>query len=98
MLRPLTIIPMLIAAHSPAPESHATGRCFEWSIAAPIVKKEGLATVEKLTRLAHIKRVGDVLRAKLCEEQGAFSYRLVVRDPKGRLRILMVDARHPFER
>ena len=98
MLRLLTIVAIFVPVQSPAIDVRASGKCLDWSVAAPIVKKQGLATVQQLTRLARQKKVGDILRAKLCEDRGVFTYRLVVRDPKGRLRILTVDASRPFER
>lgn len=71
----------------------------DWSVAAPIVYKEKLVTVEALSRLAADKISGSVIvRTALCEENGAFSYRIVVRDGRGRLSSHKVDARAPFER
>jgi len=70
----------------------------DWSIAAPIVRKEGLATVETLARRAQTKISGDIVKTTLCEEKGSFIYRLLIRDPKGRLTYKTVDARSPFGR
>jgi uncharacterized membrane protein YkoI len=71
----------------------------DWSIAAPIVHREKLTTVEALSRLAAAKVSGSsIVRTALCEENGAFSYRIVVRDDHGRLSSHTVDARTPFAR
>jgi uncharacterized membrane protein YkoI len=70
----------------------------DWSEAAPIVHKEKLATVEALSRLAADKLPGSIVKTTLCEERGAFVYRLVLRDAHGRLSNHIVDARAPFGR
>ncbi len=68
----------------------------DWSIAAPIVHKEKLATVEVLARLAQGQIAGSIVKTTLCEENGGFVYRLVIREPAGRLVNRTVDARLPF--
>lgn len=82
------------------PHSFATPACIaDWSIAAPIVHREKLAAVEALSRIAAEKISGSVIvRTALCEENGAFFYRIVTRDAHGRLSTLSVDARTPFGR
>lgn len=71
----------------------------DWSIAAPIVHKEKLTTVEALSRIAADKMVGSaIVRTALCEEEGVFSYRIIMRDAQGRLSTHTVDARAPFNR
>ena len=71
----------------------------DWSIAAPIVHKEKLTTVEALSAIASDRLSGSVIvRTALCEEQGAFSYRIIMRDAQGRLSTHIVDARAPFAR
>jgi uncharacterized membrane protein YkoI len=71
----------------------------DWSIAAPIVYREKLVTVEALSRIAADRISGSsIVRTALCEENGAFSYRIVVRDDHGRLSSHTVDARAPFRR
>jgi uncharacterized membrane protein YkoI len=93
MLR-ITSAVVLVAAGFQA--AAAAGCYADWSVAAPIVRKEGLATVETLARRAQSKISGDIVKTTLCEEKGGFVYRLVVRDPKGRLSNRTVDARAPF--
>ncbi len=76
------------------------GACIaDWSVAAPIVHKEKLVTVEALSRIAADKISGSVIvRTALCEDNGAFFYRIVMRDAHGRLSTHSVDARVPFAR
>lgn len=95
MLRILSIAALLAAAGSY--ESAIAGDCYaDWSVAAPIVRKEGLATVETLSAQARAKLSGDIVKTTLCEEKGGFVYRLVIRDPKGGYKSKTVDARMPF--
>ena len=86
----------LFAATASAP-AHAA--CIpDWSIAAPIVHKEGLTTVETLSRMTAEKLSENIVKTTLCEENGVFVYRIVVRDGEGRLRSRTLDARAPFAR
>lgn len=84
--------------------SHATGgagaACItDWSVAAPIVQQEKLVSVETLSRIAADKVAGSsIVRTTLCKESGAFFYRIVMRDGRGRLFVRSVDARAPFGR
>ena len=73
--------------------------CFaDWSVAAPIVRREKLLSVEQLNELARSRIAGDLLRTTLCEDGGRFVYRLLVRDAKGVIQSMVVDARRPFDR
>jgi hypothetical protein len=91
-----SILAFAIGAAAPA---QAGETCIDdWSVAAGVVRKEGLATVEQLSQLAKKSGVGDIVRTTLCEGAGAFTYRIVVRDGKGQLKSLTVDARKPFTR
>lgn len=81
------------------PVNAGGGRCYaDWSVAAPIVKQEGLVSVETLTKRAKTKISGEIVRTTLCEEHGEFVYRLVVKEPSGRLASRTVNARAPFGR
>lgn len=72
--------------------------CFpDWSVAAPVVQREGLVPVEELTQRAQGRMPGSIVKTNLCRENGRYVYRLVVREPSGRLARFAVDARHPFE-
>jgi invasion protein IalB len=68
----------------------------DWSTAIPIVQREALAAVREVHAQARVHKVGDVVRVTLCTEQGRFVYRLVVREPQGRVVPMTVDARRPF--
>ncbi len=95
MLRIITGVLLLAAGFQTA----AGAGCYaDWSVAAPIVRKEGLATVETLARRAQAKISGDIVKTTLCEEKGGFVYRLLIRDAGGRLSNKTVDARAPFAR
>ena len=77
----------------------ATDACIaDWSDAASIVHRNKLTTVEALSRLAAGELPGAIVKTTLCEEKGSFVYRLVVRDPQGKLSAHTVDARAPFGR
>jgi len=77
----------------------ATAACFpDWSIAAPIVHREKLATVEALSTIAATQIPGSIVKTTLCEENGIFVYRIVVREGDGKLTSRTVDARSPFGR
>jgi uncharacterized membrane protein YkoI len=93
------IIFSLIAITATLPRADATDGCIaDWSIAAPIVYKEKLTTVEALSQLAEAKLPGSIVKTTLCEENGSYVYRLVLRDAQGRLSSRTVDARAPFDR
>jgi uncharacterized membrane protein YkoI len=70
----------------------------DWSVAAPIVREEGLVTVEQLSVAARANLKGDIVKTTLCRERGEYVFRLVVKSLNGQLRGLTVDARRPFER
>ena len=100
MFRP-AVIALCLAYASVLPRMGAAAveNCIaDWSIAAPIVRKEGLASVEKLAELARANGVGTIVRTMLCEDNGGFVYKLVTREPKGQVKTLTVDARRPFMR
>jgi uncharacterized membrane protein YkoI len=82
----------VVLATSPA---QAAGCYADWSEAAPIVMKEGLTTIEVLAQTARAKISGDIVKTTLCEENGGFVYRLLIREPAGRLVNRTVDARLP---
>ncbi|CAN1725118.1 exported protein of unknown function [Hyphomicrobium sp. 1Nfss2.1] len=89
----------LLACISPLASSADRTCITDWSIAAPIVHKEKLTTVEALSRIASDRLSGSVIvRTALCEERGEFAYRIIMRDAQGRLSTHIVDARTPFAR
>jgi hypothetical protein len=84
---------------------HATGAdastpadsCYAaWSDAAPVVQRESLTAVRDIHAQARQRNLGDVVRVTLCTQEGRFVYRLIVREPRGRVVPLTVDARQPF--
>jgi hypothetical protein len=72
-------------------------KCFaSWSEAETVARKEALVAVEQVSTLARSSMSGaEVVKTTLCEEDGRFVYRLVVRDG-GQLKTVNVDARKPF--
>ncbi len=87
-----TLVATTSARASAPPDS-----CFAaWSDAAPVVQREALTAVRDLHAQARQRNLGDVVRVTLCTQDGRFVYRLIVREPKGRVVPLTVDARHPF--
>lgn len=90
----LTTVAITLAPAAPrAEDCHA-----DWAEALDVIKREKLVTMEQLSTQARARDAGDILRTTLCVVQGRFVYRLVVRDRKGQLKNLIVDARKPFER
>lgn len=76
----------------------AASRCInDWSEAAPIVRREGLYTVEKLATEARGKIKGTIIKTTLCQDDATWVFRLIVR-VKGNLRMMTVDAKSPFPR
>jgi uncharacterized membrane protein YkoI len=70
----------------------------DWSVAAPIVRKEGLVTVEQLSTLARSRLSGEIVKTALCEQKGGYVFRLLVKGMNGQLKNVTVDAKAPFER
>jgi uncharacterized membrane protein YkoI len=72
--------------------------CFtDWSVAAPIVKKEGLVSVERLSDLVRAKLKAHIIKATLCSKDGGYVFHVVIRPEKGKMRTITVNARKPFE-
>ncbi len=98
-MHPIATSLIFVASICSSASLAATTCITDWSIAAPIVHKEKLTTVEALSRIAAGKLSGRVIvRTTLCEENGVFSYRVVMRDGQGRLSTHTLDARAPFGR
>lgn len=97
---PMRLIAVSLVASAVAlPPVGATDTCIaDWSIAAPIVHAQGLTTVEALSRIAAAELPGIIVKTTLCEENGAYVYRILVRDTGGKLTTRTVDARAPFAR
>lgn len=77
----------------------AADKCYaDWSDAGPIVRSEGLVAVKDVHELARRHKIGDLVKVTLCEEKARFVYRVVVREPNGRIVAMTTDARKPFDR
>jgi hypothetical protein len=86
-------------ALSPAPAAIGQSvRCFEdWSDAAPIVRDNNLVAARDLQKWVRKRLKGKVIRVTLCQDGERYIYRLLVREPKGRIRNRTVDAKGPLE-
>ncbi len=71
-------------------------KCYEWSDAAVIVRREKLASAKDVHEQSRSRLDGELLRITLCEEKGHFVYKLIVQEGGGKVRHLTVDARAPF--
>ena len=96
-LRHVSALVVLVLVGSPSAFG-GDGSCFtDWSDAAPIVARERLTAARDVQELARSRLSGDLIRITLCREEAGFVYRLLMRDAKGRMNNLVVDARRPFE-
>lgn len=87
----------LVLAATACGRGALAGECFaDWSVASPIVKKEGLLSVEELTPLVKRRMNGDVVKVTLCQEGSGYVFRLVIKDGSGNLKTVTVDAKNPF--
>lgn len=64
----------------------------DWGAAGEIVRREGLRTVEQLAQASPQQLKGEIVRATLCQDGGAYVYRLVVRASNGQLRNVVLTA------
>jgi uncharacterized membrane protein YkoI len=70
----------------------------DWTAARQIVSAQNLLTVEQLADHAGDQiQGGQIIKTTLCYENGSYIYRLVVRDPKGQLKSVAIDARGPVK-
>lgn len=97
LMKPVLVILAAALQALPAP-AHAAGCFDDWSDAAPIMLREKLLGTRELHEQARRHLHGDLIRITLCQEGPRYTYRLLVRDPLGRLTAVTVDARHPFDR
>ncbi|MGI9479196.1 MAG: PepSY domain-containing protein [Hyphomicrobiaceae bacterium] len=67
----------------------------DWAQAATIVQKRKMVDVAKLSKLAKQKFDGRIMSARLCTNNGAYFYRLVIRRNDGRMQRVKVDAQNP---
>jgi hypothetical protein len=88
-----------LLALSPAPAAVGQSmRCYDdWSDAAPIVLRENLIPTRDLQFWVRKRLKGKVIRVTLCQDGERYVYRVLVREPKGRIRNRMIEARGPLD-
>jgi hypothetical protein len=101
LLATLALLTGLVPAHAVAAEPP----CYaDWSDAAPVVARERLVAASEMQELARRRLAGELVRITLCRldagrgGEAQFVYRIVMRDGRGRITNMTVDARRPFER
>jgi uncharacterized membrane protein YkoI len=95
----LVLVASLLTALPAAAAPAEPGSCFEdWSDAAPVVLEEQLLPTRQVHEQARHRLAGDIVSITLCQQDQRFVYRLLLRDPQGRLNTVTIDARHPFDR
>ena len=97
MLRLTAAIVIAAAAGLNAGPVKAADCYADWAAASQIVKTENLLTVEQLPSVAADQIQGQIVKTKLCRENGGYVYRLVVRDPKGQMKSVAIGARGPVK-
>lgn len=91
------VVAVLATAAPLAWPAVAAGKCYsDWSVAAPIVRREGLVTVEELSTQLRGRYPGELVKATLCEGGEGYAFRLVIREVNGQLRSLELNAKRPF--
>lgn len=93
----LSMFAAVVAAATTGP-SAAPNRCYaDWSDAAELVRQEGLVGVDELSRLARTRLDSEVVKMTLCRDGERYVYRVVLKVQRGTMRVVIVDARQPFE-
>lgn len=64
----------------------------DWGIAAEIVRSRKLLTVGELSSGAARAIPGQIVKTTLCKDGDDYIYKLVVRDGKGALKTIVLDA------
>ena len=73
--------------------SEPSNICFaNWSDAAPIVARERLLAAREIQAMSRRRRSGEVVRITLCREDTGYVYLLLLRDDRGRISNLKIDA------
>lgn len=97
VLQPISILIALVMSLTWTVPAGSAETCIaDWALAAPILAREKLVTIEQLSPQMRARGAGDIIRSSLCDEKGRYFFRLVVRDQNGKVTHLMVDARRPF--
>lgn len=97
LVKPVLVV-LATALPAQAAPAKAAGCFDDWSDAAPVMLKEGLVGTRELHEQARQHLAGDLISITLCQEGPRYIYRLLMRDPHGRLTAVTVDARRPFDR
>lgn len=93
----LVLAALLTLSPAPAAVGQST-QCFEdWSDAAPIVLRENLVSARDVQAWARKRLKVNVIRVTLCQDGERYFYRILVREPKGRIRNRTIEARGPLE-
>jgi len=99
--RVLTVLVAALTSPAAAGAGIDPADCFaEWSDAAIVVREKALTPVRDLHTEARRRNLGDIVRVTLCTDRSKsrqpYVYRLLVREPDGRVVTLVVDAIAPF--
>ena len=73
--------------------AHAEECLTDWGAAGEIVRREKLLTVQQLTQGEVTALPGQIVKTTLCKDGDDYIYKVVIRDPSGSLKSLVVDAR-----
>ena len=85
------LLPISITPAHAVPD--ATDACIaNWSDAAPIVAREKLLAAREIHLMSRRSLPGDVVRITLCRQGAGYFHLLLLRDGKGRISNLKIDA------
>jgi hypothetical protein len=93
----LAAFALVLALPVRAAPAEASSCYDDWSDAAPVMLQEKLLGTRELHELARQRLPGNLVHITLCQEGSRYVYRLLMRDPRGRLNTVTVDARKPIE-
>lgn len=67
----------------------------DWGAAGAIVRSQKLVPVAELSKSQAVGAAEEIVKATLCRDGDDYIYKLVLRDTKGQLKTVVVDARKP---
>jgi len=73
--------------------TQAAARCLPWKAAGPIIAANGLLPGKAVYGMVQSRIRGKIIQAILCNDNGKFSYKIIVLGPKGDVNNVTVDAR-----
>lgn len=91
MLIPVLALTAVVFATCAAAEARGEDCYGDWGAAAEIVRGRNLMTVQELAKSAR-DLPGEIVKTTLCKDGDDFIYKLVVRDPMGTLKTVVLDA------